>query len=74
MAALLHARIAEALHYNALIVLLVPVLLAYFGVAYWKALGDEAFGWPRMPAKALTALLAMSAAFGVMRNFMGGLL
>lgn len=74
LAALLHARIAEALHYNALVVLLVPVLLAYFGVAYWKAQRDEVFTWPRVPAMGLTALLVMSAAFGVIRNFMGSLL
>ena len=71
-AELLHARIGEALHYNALMVLLAPVLLAYFGVAYWKALRDEDFSWPRVPAMAVTALLVMSGAFGVLRNFLGG--
>jgi hypothetical protein len=71
LAALLHARIAEALHYNALVVLLAPVLLAYFAIAYWKARRDEVFIWPRVPAMGLTALLVMSAAFGVLRNFMG---
>jgi len=71
LAALLHARIAEALHYNALAVLLAPVLLAYFAIAYWKARRDEVFIWPRVPAMGLTALLVMSAAFGVLRNFMG---
>src|SRR6266478_1456356 len=68
LAALLHARIAEALHYNALVVLLAPVLLAYFAIAYWKARRDEVFIWPRVPAMGLTALLVMSAAFGVLRN------
>jgi Protein of unknown function (DUF2752) len=72
VAALLHGRIIEALHYNALVVMLVPVLQSYFAVAYWKARGDEAFTWPRVPAMALTALLLMSAAFGVLRNFLGG--
>jgi len=71
LAALLHARVAEALHYNALVVLLVPVLLAYFAVAYWKARRDEVFTWPRVPVLGLTTLLMMSAAFGVLRNFMG---
>jgi hypothetical protein len=72
LAALVHARITDALHYNALVVLLVPVLLAYFVVAYWKALRDEVFLWPRVPTVALTALLVTSAAFGVLRNFVGG--
>jgi Protein of unknown function (DUF2752) len=72
LAALLHGRIAEALHYNALVVLLVPMLAAYFAAAYGKARGDEVFTWPRVPAMALPALLVMSAAFGVLRNFLGG--
>lgn len=72
LAALLHLRIAEAVHYNALVVLLVPVLLAYFSVAYGKARSDEVFNWPRVPATGLAALLVMSAAFGVLRNFLGG--
>jgi hypothetical protein len=72
VAALLHLRIAEALHYNALVVLLVPILLAYFAVAYWKATRNEVYIWPRVPAMGLTALLVMSVAFGVLRNFLGG--
>jgi hypothetical protein len=72
LAALLHLRIAEALHYNALVVLLVPVLVAYFAVAYWRARRDDVFTWPPVPALGLTALLVMSAAFGVLRNFLGG--
>jgi hypothetical protein len=72
VAALLHFRIADALHYNALVVLLVPTLLAYFAAAYGKAKRDEVFTWPRVPAMGLTALLVMSAAFGVLRNFLGG--
>jgi hypothetical protein len=72
LAALLHLRIAEALHYNALVVVLVPVLLAYFAVGYWKSRRDEVFTWPRVPALGLTALLVACAAFGVLRNFVGG--
>ena len=70
--ALLHLRITEALHYNALVVLLAPVLLAYFFAAYWKARRDQVFVWPRVPASWLTALLVLTAAFGVVRNFLGG--
>jgi len=72
LAALLHFKIAEALHYNALVVLLLPAILAYFATAYWRATRDEAFTWPRVPAVGLAALLVMSVAFGVARNFLGG--
>ena len=72
VAALLHLRVTEALHYNALVVLVAPLLIAYFAVAYWKAGKSEVFTWPRIPAMGLTALLVMSVAFGVLRNFLGG--
>jgi len=72
VAALLHLNIAEALHYNALIVSIIPVVLVYFAAAYWKAIQEEAFTWPRVPAGGLAALLVVSLAFGVARNFLGG--
>ena len=71
VAALLHLRIAEALHYDALVVLLVPVMLAYFAAAYWKATRNEGFNWPRIPSAGVAALLVVSLAFGVARNFLG---
>src|SRR6266849_5239206 len=37
LAALLHGRLTEALHYNALLVLLLPFLLVYFAGVYWNA-------------------------------------
>jgi hypothetical protein len=52
--------------------MLVPVLLTYFAIAYWKARREEVFTWPRVPALGLTALLVLTAAFGVWRNFVGG--
>ena len=73
VAALLHLRIADALHYNALVVLFAPAMLIYFAAAYSKATRDEVFTWPRVPAVGLAALLVMSLAFfGVARNFLGG--
>jgi len=72
VAALLHLRIADALHYNALAVFLIPVMLSYFAAAYWKATRDEVFAWPRVPAIGLKALLVVSVAFGVARNILGG--
>jgi len=74
LAALVHGRIAEAVHYNALTVLLVPVLLGYLALAYWKARREEVFTWPRIPAAAVAGLLAMTAAFGVLRNLFGSIL
>src|SRR5260370_31838327 len=45
LAALLHLRIAEALHYNTLVLMLVPVLPSYFAVAYCRARLEERLTW-----------------------------
>ena len=74
LAAMVHGRITEALHYNALVVLLVPVALAYLASAYWKALGKEVFAWPRVPTAVLAALATACVLFGVLRNVLGGAL
>src|SRR5260370_7222602 len=49
LAALLHLRIAEALHYNSLVVMLAPVLLPYFRVSSWKSQRHDIFICPRLP-------------------------
>jgi len=72
LSALMHLRVTDALHYNAFFVLLAPVLLAYFALAYWRATRNEVFSWPLVPTSGLTALLVLSLAFGVLRNFLGG--
>lgn len=74
LAAMVHGRIAEALHYNVLVVLLVPVALAYLASACWKAVSNDIFTWPGVPRVALTALAMTCALFGVLRNFLGGAL
>jgi hypothetical protein len=74
LAVLVHGRIAEAVHYNALTVLLVPMLLGYLALAYRKARREEVFAWPRIPAAAMASLLVMTAAFGVLRNLFGSIL
>jgi len=69
LAALLHGRLAEAFHYNALLMVLLPFLLAYFTLAYWNAMTQERFEWPRIPAPAPKYLLALVSAFALVRNF-----
>lgn len=68
LAALTHARFAEALHYNALIVFLLPVLLLYFAVAYRRATRDEEFRWPGIPASLVHAACVFAVVFGILRN------
>ena len=68
LAALLHLRFEAALQYNALVVVLLPFVMAYCAAAYWRACVDEDFAWPRLPAFATAAGLTAALAFAVMRN------
>lgn len=68
LAALLHGQVAEAIHLNALFVLLLPVALACAIETYRRAVRPGAFRWPQPPAPALFATLAAAAIFTVARN------
>jgi Protein of unknown function (DUF2752) len=68
LAALTHAHIAEALRYNSFFVILLPMLFAYFGFAYWKAIRKRDFSWPVTPPWALQLLCVSAALFAILRN------
>jgi hypothetical protein len=72
VAALLHGRLAEALHFNPLVVILLPFVLAFLGIAWWRAIRDTEFRWPVVPNLYLKATLAAAIAFTVMRNLPHG--
>jgi hypothetical protein len=71
--ALLHGRVAEAWHWNALFVCLVPVALWFAGECYRRAVSCDAFRWPKIPAEASYLLLAAAAFFGILRNLLHNL-
>jgi hypothetical protein len=68
LAALLHGRFAEALHYNSLFVFLAPVLLSYFVVTYCGSMRKGRLVWPQLSPLILQALLIIAALFTVTRN------
>jgi hypothetical protein len=68
LAALLHGRIIEALHYNPLMVALLPLFAGYFAITYWNAMRYKRFVWPQLPIPVLENLLAAAAIFMVVRN------
>jgi hypothetical protein len=72
VAALLHGRLAEALHFNPLVVILLPLVLAFLGMAWFRAIRDTEFRWPFVPSLCLKATLAAAIAFTVMRNLPHG--
>jgi hypothetical protein len=68
LSALLHGRLAEALHYNPLFVVLLPLLLLGAGMAYWTAVARNQVKWPQVSSSAITLLLAVATVFTIVRN------
>jgi len=68
VAALLHGNVAAALHFNAVVTLLVPVALWYFGKMYWTAVHENRIEWPQAPQWTWKAALACVLLFAVARD------
>jgi Protein of unknown function (DUF2752) len=68
IAELLHGHVAAALHFNAAVTLLLPMLLWYFGTMYWTAVRDNRVEWPQVPQWSWRAALACVLLFGVARD------
>ncbi len=68
IAELLHGHVAAALHFNAAVTLLLPLLLWYFGTMYWTAAQDNRVEWPQVPQWSWRAALACVLLFGVARD------
>ena len=68
IAELLHGHVAAALHFNAAVTLLLPMLLWYFGTMYWTAVQDNRVEWPQVPQWSWRAALACVLLFGIARD------
>ena len=68
LAALLHGQFAAALHYNAFFVILLPMLLAYFGFSYIRLLRGSAIPWPAISMRAIQLACAAGFLFAIARN------
>jgi hypothetical protein len=68
LAALLHGRIAEALHFNALIIFLLPFAAAWGILCYHRFLQHKPLHRPRVPTAAMHLALAAAIIFTVTRN------
>jgi hypothetical protein len=68
LAAVLRAHFIEALHFNALVTLMLPLAASYFGVGIRGAFHSETFRWPEPPASAVYSALALATIFTVVRN------
>jgi Protein of unknown function (DUF2752) len=68
LAALLHGRLHEALHWNAMLVIFFPFAVVFFAVTYWRAIKAGIFRWPTIPNSLLTLSLVLIGIFTVARN------
>jgi hypothetical protein len=68
LAALLHGGLSEALHYNAMITLLLPFAMGYAIVCYWRLLRNESYRWPRLSDTTIYAVATMAVLFTILRN------
>jgi hypothetical protein len=73
LAALLRGHVKEALRFNALTTLLLPILIAYAIGAYRRLLNHKDLNhlqitWPRLPSGVLYALATIAVIFTIVRN------
>jgi len=68
LAALLQGRIGEAMDFNALVTLLIPIVAALGMRWYLSFVRCEANLWPRIPPAAIYVSLAAASIFTVLRN------
>ena len=71
LAALVHGHLAEAMHWNGLVVLLLPGLALCGAIAYGRAVAGNAVAWPRVSNASAFTLLAVAMFFGIGRNLFG---
>ena len=69
LAALLHGKLNEALHWNAMVVLFLPFAAVFLALTYWRAMRASTFRWPSISNSLLQLSLVLIAMFTVARNF-----
>jgi hypothetical protein len=68
IAALLHGRLTEAMHWNAMVVLFFPFAAVFLALTYWRAMKATPFLWPTIPDSLLKLSLVLIGIFTVVRN------
>jgi Protein of unknown function (DUF2752) len=68
LAALLHGRLKEAMHWNAMVVIFFPFAAVFLALTYWRAMRATTFLWPTIPDSLLKLSLVLVAIFTVVRN------
>ena len=68
LAAVLRGHFVEALHFNALVTLMLPLAAIYFGISIRSIFQSATPCWPEPPAFAVYSAIALATMFTVARN------
>lgn len=68
LAALLHAHVLAALHFNPLTTVLLPIAFAYGAICYIRLLRNQPIRLPQPSTRTLQAALAITIVFTIARN------
>jgi hypothetical protein len=71
LAALLHGRLRDALHWNAMVVVALPFACVFASLAFIRAMRSKVFIWPSLPQPILAPLLLVIGIFTLVRNLPG---
>lgn len=72
LAALLRGHVAEAMHFNALVTLMLPFAAIYGLLCYWRFVERKTIHWPQPPRAVMYAAFGMAAIFTAIRNLSHG--
>ncbi len=72
IAALLRGHLGEAMHFNALITLMLPFAAVYGVLCYGRFVQRKAIHWPQPPRAVLYAAFSVAAIFTAIRNLPQG--
>ena len=68
LAALLHGQFVLSWYYNPLALLLLPMLIAYCAIGYWRVIRYGHWSLPQLPLPVSVVMLASIALWGMARN------
>lgn len=68
LAALLRGHFVEAMHRNALVMLLLPIAATYGALWYYSFLQRKVVRWPQLPQAAVYGAFAIATVFMILRN------
>ena len=72
VAALLRGDIAEAMHFNALVTLMLPFAAVYGVFCYWRFVQRETIHWTQPPRAVVYAAFCVAVIFTAIRNLPHG--